>query len=173
MLVYLCVCTYMHYSVLVARLLDSIRNTHATIPGDKLTFMLCVLRGPPRLFHSAAGRRSLVETYVGHLISYLDHTMSRFDYKADVKSNRDCMECLGKLLETMADPDIGANDEDVDRLVPLILSLLRLSKTITRSNPLYVSVLGTGWIMKTLHVSVLGTGWIMKKHLCVSVLGTG
>ena len=64
--------------------------------------------------------------------------MGKFDYKADVKSNRDCMDCLGKLQETLADPEIAATDEDVEMLVPLVLSLLRLSKIITRNNPLYV-----------------------------------
>ena len=136
-----CVCVYVCLFVcseLVARLLDSVRNTHATIPGDKLVFMVCVLNGPVKLFHSAAGRSLLVQTYVGHLISYLDHTMAKLDFKPEVKSNRDCMDCLGRLLETLADPELGTTDEDIERLVSLILSLLRLSKVITRNNPLYV-----------------------------------
>ncbi len=102
--------------------------------------MLNILDGPVKLFHSPEARKNLVQTFVSHLISYMDHTMPKTDYKPEVQSNADCMRCIGKLLETLADQEVGATEEDIEKVVTLILSLLRLSKLIIKKNPLYVRV---------------------------------
>lgn len=125
-------------SVLISQFLDSIRNTHATLPHDKLQFMLRILDGPLKLFHSPQPRKQLLPTYVGHLVSYMDHTMAKTNYKPEVGSNVDCLTCVGRVLEVLAEEEVGATDEDVEICVALLLPLLRLSKTITRNNPLYV-----------------------------------
>ena len=129
-------------SELLSTFLNSIRNTHSSLPRDKLVFMLRVLNGPVKLLHARASNLSccLIKTYVSHLMSYLDTTMPRLDYKPDVRSNQDFMVCLGKLLEMLADRELGTTDEDVEMVVPLLVSLMRVAMLLQRTNPLYVCV---------------------------------
>ena len=76
--------------------------------------------------------------------------MPKTDFKPEVQSNSDCMTCMGKLLETLADPAVKASEEDIEKAVYLIYPLLRLSKQISKNNPLYVCacvcVCVRGWI---------------------------
>ncbi len=44
--------SYLYSSYLVSHFLDSIRNMHDSVPGDKLTFILSVLSGPLKLLAS-------------------------------------------------------------------------------------------------------------------------
>ena len=64
--------------------------------------------------------------------------MPAADYRQDIQSNNDCMLCIARLLETVGDSETGATEDDIERVVYLILSLLRLSKLIPKNNPLNV-----------------------------------
>jgi hypothetical protein len=64
--------------------------------------------------------------------------MPKTNLKPEVQSNIDSMTCIGRLLEVLSDEEVQASDEDIENVVSLLLSHLRLSKSIAKNNPLYV-----------------------------------
>ena len=67
--------------------------------------------------------------------------MPRLDYKPGIPSNQDFIVCLGKMLEMLADRELGTTDKDVEMVVPLVVTLMRVTMLIPRTNPLYVCIM--------------------------------
>ena len=66
--------------------------------------------------------------------------MPRTNYKPEERSNTDCMTLIGRLVETLAELELGVTDDDVEFLSPLIHPLMRLHKILTPNHPLVVRV---------------------------------
>lgn len=84
-------------------------------------------------------RASLVPTFVSQLVSHMDQQMPRNHYKAEERSNTDCMTCIGRLIEMLAEPNLDITDDDVEYLTPLILSHMRLHRHLPPGSVLVVS----------------------------------
>ena len=85
-------------------------------------------------------RASLVPTFVAQTVSHMDQQMPRTNYKAEERSNTDCMTCIGRLVEYLAEKELGVTDDDIDHLTALILPHMRLHKLLPQGNPLSVRI---------------------------------
>ena len=65
--------------------------------------------------------------------------MPRTNYKPEERANTDCMTVIGRMVETLAEPELGVTDDDIEFLSPLIHPLMRLHKVLTPNNSLVVS----------------------------------
>ena len=83
-------------------------------------------------------RSFLVPSFVKQVVSHIDQQMPRTNYKPEDRSNVDCMTVIGRLVETLAEPQLGVTDDDIEFLSPLIHPLMRLHKVLTPNNTLVV-----------------------------------
>ena len=86
-----------------------------------------------------AARACLIPTMQNLLTSFMHSQMPRTNYSPDDEANRNCLECVGQLLEALATPTVGATPADVELVTPLLHPLIQLCRQLPKINPLAVS----------------------------------